>query len=68
LGQRHARQFTKAQTLSEDYEQTVRDLVANLIPLAKKRVAISLDRSREDVEDELATLAHLFIIEDHLRK
>jgi hypothetical protein len=54
--------------LSEDYEQTVRDLVANLIPLAKKRVAISLDRSREDVEDELATLAHLFIIEDHLRK
>ena len=52
--------------MSADYDRAVKELVANLIPLAKKRVTIALDRSREDVEEELATLADMFIIADHL--
>ena len=48
------------------YDKDVRELVDRLIPLAKKRVVLSLDLSPEDVEFELATLADLFVIQDHL--
>ncbi len=47
---------------SDETDQQVRDLVDNLIPVVKKRILLSVERSREDVEFELATLANLLTI------
>jgi hypothetical protein len=54
--------------MSAEIDASIRDLVENLIPVVKKRILRALDRSREDVEFELVTLASLFTIEDGLRR
>ncbi len=48
--------------MSAEVDQSIKKLVDNLIPVVKKRILIALDRSREDVEFELVTLASLFTI------
>jgi len=40
--------------------------VANLIPIVKKRILQATERSREDVEFELATLANLLTIHEKM--
>lgn len=52
--------------MSSELDQSAKDLVDNLIPIVKKRILVALDRSREDVEFELVTLASLFTIGDGL--
>jgi hypothetical protein len=52
--------------LSEE-DRLVQELVRGLIPIVKRRIGVALDRSRENVEEELATLADLLVIQDHLR-
>jgi len=42
--------------------------VENLIPVVKKRILRALERSREDVEFELVTLASLYTIQDGLKR
>jgi hypothetical protein len=54
--------------MSFEVDQSVKDLVDNLIPVVKKRILVALDRSREDVEFELVTLASLFTIRDGLER
>lgn len=54
--------------MSTEIDASIRDLVDNLIPIAKKRIMRALERSREDVEFELATLANLFTIKEDLGK
>lgn len=53
--------------MSDEIDAPVRSLVENLIPVVKKRVLRALERSREDVEFELVTLASLFTIKEHLQ-
>lgn len=53
--------------MSTEIDSAVCSFVNNLIPIVKKRVLRSLDRSREDVEFELATLANLLVIQEHLQ-
>jgi hypothetical protein len=43
------------------------ELVIRLIPIVKKRVMQATERSREDVEFELATLASLLTIQSEIR-
>ena len=52
---------------SED-DQLVRQLVSDMIPVVKRRIGIALERSRENVEEELSTLADLLSLEDHLNR
>lgn len=54
--------------MSREVDASIRDLVDNLIPVVKRRILRSLDRSREDVEFELVTLASLFTIREGLRR
>lgn len=54
--------------MNEEIDAPVRSLVENLIPVVKKRVLRALERSREDVEFELVTLASLFTIRENLRR
>lgn len=54
--------------MSSEIDASIVDLVDNLIPVAKKRILRALERSREDVEFELATLADLFIIKEGFGK
>jgi len=42
-------------------------LVDRLMPLVKRRVLQATERSREDVEFELATLANLLTIQERMR-
>lgn len=53
--------------MSAEIDEAICDLVNNLIPIVKKRILRSLERSREDVEFELATLANLLTIQERLR-
>jgi hypothetical protein len=53
--------------MSTEVDASIRDLVDNLIPVVKKRILRALERSREDVEFELVTLASLFTIRDGLK-
>lgn len=50
--------------MSTEIDSSIRDLVDNLIPVVKRRVLTALERSREDVEFELVTLASLFTTRD----
>lgn len=52
--------------MSAEVDEPIRSLVDNLIPVAKKRVLRALERSREDVEFELMTLASLLTIQEGL--
>jgi hypothetical protein len=54
--------------VSAKVDQSIRDFVDNLIPIVKRLVLIALDRSREDVEFGLVTLASLFTIRDGLER
>lgn len=54
--------------MSAEVDSSIRNLVENLIPVAKKRILRALERSREDVEFELGTLASLLTIEDSLKR
>lgn len=54
--------------MSVEVDQSIKDLVDNLIPIIKRRILIALERSREDVEFELMTLASLFTISEGLEK
>ena len=54
--------------MSVEIDRSIQDLVVNPIPIVKKRVLSSLERAREDVEFELATLANLFTIRDGLEQ
>ncbi len=54
--------------MSADIDSSLRDLTANLIPVVKRRILRALERSREDVEFELVTLASLFTIAEALEK
>jgi hypothetical protein len=40
--------------MSDEIDSAVRSLVNNLIPIVKRRILRSFDRSREDVEFEIA--------------
>ena len=48
--------------MSAEVDRSIRDLVDNRPPIVKRRVLIALERSREDVEFELTTLASLLTI------
>ena len=52
--------------MSAEVDEAIRSLVGNLIPLVKRRILTSLDRSREDVEFEIVTLASLMTVRDGL--
>ncbi len=52
--------------MTAEVDSSIKELVDNLIPVVKTRILIALDRSREDVEFELVTLASLFTIRDRL--
>ena len=52
--------------MSAEIDNAICDLINNLIPVVKKRILRSLERSREDVEFELATLSNLLTIQEHL--
>lgn len=54
--------------MSSELDQSIKELVDNLTPVVKRRILIALDRSREDVEFELVTLASLFTIRDGLER
>ncbi len=54
--------------MNEDVDESVRILVDNLIPVVKKRILRALERSREDAEFELMTLASLFTIRRGLKR
>jgi len=54
--------------MSAEVDASIRDLVDNLIPVVKKRILRALERSREDVEFELVTLASLFTVRDGLKR
>jgi hypothetical protein len=54
--------------MSAEVDASIGDLVDNLIPVVKKRILRALERSREDVEFELVTLASLFTIRDGLKR
>lgn len=66
MGECDARRIEATRTLSEE-DRLVQELVRGLIPIVKRRIGVVLDRSRENVEEELATLADLLVIQDHLR-
>ena len=68
MGQRDARHVQAAKALSADIDSSLRDLTENLIPVVKRRILRALERSREDVEFELVTLASLFTIADVLER
>jgi len=53
--------------MSAEVDEPIRSLVDNLIPVVKKRVLRALERSREDVEFELITLASLLTIREGLK-
>ena len=53
--------------MSGEIDRAICDLVNSLIPVVKKRVLRALERSREDVEFELATLSDLLTIQERLR-
>ena len=50
-----------------EVDRAVEDSVDNLIPVVKKRIVAALERSREDVEFEIMTLASLFAVSDGLK-
>ena len=50
--------------MTAEVDSSSRELVDNLIPIVKRRILIALERSWEDVEFELVTLASLFTIRD----
>ncbi len=54
--------------MSSELDRSIKDLTENLIPVVKRRILIAVDRSREDVEFELMTLASLFTIRDGLER
>ncbi len=54
--------------MSAAVDSSLRDLTANLTPVVKRRVFKALERSREDVEFELVTLASLYTIADALNR
>ena len=68
MGQRDARYVQDAKALSAAADSPLRDLTASLIPVVKRRVFKALERSREDVEFELVTLASLYTIADALNR
>jgi hypothetical protein len=54
--------------MSSELDQSIKDLVDNLIPVVKRQILIALDRSREDVEFELVTPASLFAVRDGMER
>ena len=52
--------------MSAEIDKAICELVNNLIPIVKKRTLRALERSREDVEFELATLSNLLTIQERL--
>jgi hypothetical protein len=52
--------------LSAAEDRVIHALVRNLIPLVKRLIVTSLDQPLGSLEQELATLADLYVIEDHL--
>lgn len=51
---------------SDEINRDVCEIVDRLIPVAKARILRAMERSREDVEFEIATLANLLTISDEL--
>ena len=51
---------------SEEIDRDVCDVVHRLVPIAKARILRAMERSREDVEFEIATLANLLTIRTEL--
>ena len=54
--------------MSTEIDRAAEELVDNLIPVVKKRILVALNRSREDVEFEIMTLAGLLTVRDGLRR
>lgn len=54
--------------MSAEVDASLRDLVANLIQVVKRSILGALERSREDVEFELVTLASLLTISEALER
>ncbi len=54
--------------MSAEIDDRLGEITEAMIPMVKKRVLAAMERSREDVESEIATLANLFTIRDSLRK
>jgi len=53
--------------MSADDDFQVCELVNRLIPIVKKRILRASERSREDVELEISTLANLLTIQERMR-
>ena len=62
MGKRDARHVKAEEKISAELDSSLRALVDNLIPVVKRRVLGALERSRENVEFELVTLASLYTI------
>jgi hypothetical protein len=54
--------------MSAEIDDRLREVAEMMIPILKKRVLVAMERSREDVESEIATLANLFTIRDSMRR
>jgi hypothetical protein len=53
--------------MSAEIDRNVCEVVDRLIPIVKGRVLRAMERSREDVEFEISTLANLLAIRAELR-
>jgi hypothetical protein len=54
--------------MSAEIDERLGEIAKVTIPMVKKRVLAAMERSREDVESEMARLANLFTIRDSLQE
>jgi len=54
--------------VSAEIDDRLGEVAEMMKPIVKKRVLVAMERSREDVESGIATLANLFTIGDSLRR
>jgi hypothetical protein len=68
MGEPHAGHVQDEEKTSDETDEEILVLVDRLIPIVKKRVLRALDRSPEDVESEVGTLANLLTIREYGRQ
>jgi len=66
MGERDSRHVRNAEKMSDQIDGGLCALVNNLIPISRRRVLQALERSREAVEIELATLSNLLTIKERM--
>jgi hypothetical protein len=65
VGERDAGHVQVEEKTSDETNEKILVLIDRLIPVVKRRVLQALERSPEDVESEIATLANLLTIREY---